>query len=75
MHAIRLPTSAELSRPTIPENDSGKSFVIVYSYEQAMFLSIIQSVLKKYNELPTDELSDVPLNNAEKSTLLLYLLV
>ncbi len=47
MHAIRLPTSAELSRPTIPENDSGKSFVIVYSYEQAMFLSIIQSVLKK----------------------------
>ena len=31
----------------VGENDSGKSFVIVYSYEQAMFLSIIQSVLKK----------------------------
>ena len=27
----------------VGENDSGKSFVIVYSYEQAMFLSIIQS--------------------------------
>ena len=30
---------------------------------------------KKECVLPTDELSDVPLNKAEKSTLLLYLLV
>ena len=43
MHGLRVPSSAELSGPTITENDSGKSFVIVYSYEQAMFLSIIQS--------------------------------
>ena len=47
MHGIRLSASAERSRPTVPKNDFGRSFVIVSNYEQTAFLSIIQSVLKK----------------------------